>query len=81
LLEESVVLQDLYKIRNVTSFAHARPHLLREYPQLAAEIAREYLSVDGSSKKDKQRRIARMVGSLPKRRLVSDVVGALRAMT
>ena len=33
LLDESVVMADLHKIRNVTDFAHARPHLLREYPQ------------------------------------------------
>ncbi len=42
LLEESIVIQDLYKIRNVTDFAHARPHLLRDYPQLMSDIAREY---------------------------------------
>ena len=34
LLDESVVMADLHKIRNVTDFAHARPHLLREYPRV-----------------------------------------------
>jgi electron transfer flavoprotein-quinone oxidoreductase len=81
LLDESVVLQDLYKIRDVTAFAHARPHLLGEYPRLAAKMAREYLTVDGASKKDKQRRIARMARSLPKRRLIADAWGALRSLT
>src|SRR5688500_12568991 len=33
LLEQSVVLKDLYSIRNLTSFAHARPHALRDYPR------------------------------------------------
>ena len=37
LLDESVVMADLHKIRNVTDFAHARPHLLREYPRLLSE--------------------------------------------
>ncbi len=81
LLDESIVIQDLYKIRNVTDFAHARPHLLRDYPALASDMAREYLSVDGLSKKEKQRKMARMARGLPKGRLLRDAVGALRALT
>ncbi|MDP9363560.1 MAG: FAD-binding protein [Chloroflexota bacterium] len=81
LLEESIVIKDLYKIRNVTDFAHARPHLLRDYPQLLSGMAREYLSVDGLPKKDKQRKIAAMARGLPKKRLLGDAVGALRALT
>ncbi|HEU0115123.1 MAG TPA: FAD-dependent oxidoreductase, partial [Thermomicrobiales bacterium] len=45
LLDESIVLQDLRKIRNVTDFAHARPYLLNEYPVLLAEAMRNYLTV------------------------------------
>jgi electron transfer flavoprotein-quinone oxidoreductase len=81
LLDESVVMKDLYKIRNVTDFAHSRPHLLGEYPRLMADVAREYLTVDGASKKEKQRRIVAMVRSLPKRRLLADAIGAARALT
>jgi electron transfer flavoprotein-quinone oxidoreductase len=80
LLDESVVIKDLYKIRNVTDFAHARPHLLRDYPRLLSEVAREYLTVDGVPKKEKQARIGRMLRGVPKGRLLSDAVGALRAM-
>lgn len=80
LLEESVVLKDLYKIRNATDFAHARPHLLRDYPRLAADIAQEYLTVDGLPLKEKQRKIASMVRGLPKRRLLGDIVGAVRSL-
>lgn len=80
LLDESIVVKDLYKIRNVTDFAHARPHLLREYPRLLSEMAREYLSVDGRPKKEKQRAIAAMARGLPKKRLVRDAVGALRSL-
>lgn len=80
LLDESVVVKDLHKIRRVTPFAHARPHLLRDYPLLASDIAREYLTVDGTPKKDKQAKIAGMIRRLPKKRLLGDAVGALRSL-
>lgn len=81
LLEESIVIRDLYKIRNVTDFAHERPHLLADYPALLSEMAREYLTVDGLPKKAKQRKIAALAGRVPKKRLLSDLLGAARAMT
>ena len=81
LLDDSIVIQDLYKIRNVTDFAHARPHLLTEYPRLLSDAAREYLTVDGFSKKEKQTRIGRLLGGVPKRRLLGDLIGAARSMT
>jgi electron transfer flavoprotein-quinone oxidoreductase len=80
-LDESVVIRDLYKIRNVTDFAHARPHLLRDYPALMSDMAREYLTVDGVTKSAKQKKIGAMARSLPKGRLLRDAVGALRAFT
>jgi electron transfer flavoprotein-quinone oxidoreductase len=80
LLEDSIVIQDLYKIRNVTDYAHGRPHLLSEYPELLSRMAREYLTVDGLPKKTKQRKIAAMAGGLSMRRILSDVYGAVRAM-
>lgn len=80
LLEESIVLQDLYKVRNVTHFAHGRQHLLTDYPELASRVARTYLTVDGKSKKEKLAEINRLLRSQPKRRLVSDAVGTLRNM-
>jgi electron transfer flavoprotein-quinone oxidoreductase len=81
LLDESIVIQDLFKIRNLTDFAHRRPHLLSDYPRLASRIACEYLMVDGVSKKEKQKKILRLLGELPKRRLIGDAIGALRALT
>ena len=80
LLDESVVIKDLHKIRNVTDFAHGRPHLLTDYPNLLSDVAREYLTVDGVPKKEKQAKIGRMLKGVPKGRLLSDAVGALRAM-
>lgn len=81
MLDDSLVIKDLRKIRRVTPFAHARPHLLRDYPQLASAIAREYLTVDGTPKKEKQAKIAGMLRRLPKKRLLGDAVGALRSLT
>jgi electron transfer flavoprotein-quinone oxidoreductase len=81
LLDESVVMKDLFKVRNTTDFAHARPHLFTEYPQLVAAAAHEYLTVDGRSKKEKQQAIVKMVRSLPKGRMLSDAIGALRSLT
>jgi electron transfer flavoprotein-quinone oxidoreductase len=79
-LDESVVMADLHKIRNITDFAHARPHLLREYPQLLSRMFEEYLRVDGVPKKAKQKNIIAMVNRLSKRRLLSDLVGAARSL-
>lgn len=81
LVDDSVIMADLYKIRNVTPFAHERPHLFRDYPELASAIAREYLTVDGTSKKEKQRKIADIVRGVPKRRLLGDLVGAVKSLT
>jgi len=80
LLDETIVIKDLYKIRNVTDFAHARPHLLRDYPDLLAAAAHQYLTVDGLAKSEKQAKIARLLREVPKKRLLADAVGALRAM-
>ncbi len=80
LLEDSVVIQDLYKIRNVTDFAHARPHLLADYPDLISEMARAYLTVDGKPKAEKYRSLAAMAGRMPKRRLAGDLWGAIKTL-
>jgi electron transfer flavoprotein-quinone oxidoreductase len=77
-LDESIILSDMKKVAKMTPFAHDRPHLFTDYPQLAASAALEYLTVDGVSKKEKQIKIASMVKGLPRRRLIGDVLGALR---
>ncbi|HEV2128302.1 MAG TPA: FAD-dependent oxidoreductase [Thermomicrobiales bacterium] len=79
LLEESFVLKDLYKIRNVTEFANERPWLLTEYPELLSEAVRRYLTVSGRPKKDVQDEILGLFARIPKKRLVEDALGALRA--
>ena len=80
LLEESFVLKDLYKIRHMTDFAHERPWLFGEYPELVSEIARRYLTVSGTPKAAVQKEIIGLLGAIPKKRLVKDAFGALRAL-
>jgi electron transfer flavoprotein-quinone oxidoreductase len=81
LLDDSFVMKDLHKIRNVTDFAHARPHLLREYPEMVSAMAEEYLRVDGTPKKDKLKKIARMLTAQPKGRLLRDAIRGAVAMS
>jgi electron transfer flavoprotein-quinone oxidoreductase len=80
LLDDSLVMQDLHTIRNVTDLAHARPHLLRDYPRLVSNMAEEYLRVDGASMKTKRNRILGMINRVPKRRLLDDLIGAARSL-
>src|SRR5262249_30990837 len=65
LLDSSVVMKDLYAIRNVTDFAHGRPHLLTDYPRVLSDAAREFLTVDGVPVREKQKEIAGMLNALP----------------
>lgn len=79
LLEESFVMKDLYKIRHMTDFAHDRPWLFGEYPELLSEAARRYLTVSGKPKTDAQKEILGLFGSIPKRRMLKDAFGAMKA--
>jgi electron transfer flavoprotein-quinone oxidoreductase len=80
LLDESIIMDDLKKIRNLAPFAQHRPQLFGEYPELIAAAAQEYLTVDGTSKREKQAKIKQLFGSLPKRQLAGDLAGALKSM-
>ena len=80
LLAGSVVFADLKKIRHVTPFAHARPHLLRDYPQLLSAMLGEYLTVDGTPKGIKQKNMLGMAARLPKKRLLGDLLGARKLL-
>lgn len=80
-LEETFVLKDLHKIRHMTDFAHARPHLFNELPELLSKAAQTYLTVDNVPKSVKQKRIVKMLRSgMPARTALSDAVGLFRAM-
>ncbi len=80
-LEETFVLKDLHKIRNMAGFAHARPHLFNELPELLSSAAREYLTVDSVPKSIKQKRIFKMLRSgLQVKTALNDITGLVRAM-
>ena len=59
LLEASFVLQDMRKYERLPELVERRPDLLQLYPQLLSEAIEEMLTVDGASKREKQRRILR----------------------
>jgi electron transfer flavoprotein-quinone oxidoreductase len=80
LLDASVVMKDLHKVRNVTDFAHGRPHLLTAYPEMLSQAARTYLTVDGVPKKEKMAKIGKLLCSQPKGRLLVDAIGGARSM-
>ncbi len=57
LFRDSHIYKDLYKYRNMTGFFETHPEFFGLYPDLLNEAAREMLSVDGESKRAKQRKI------------------------
>lgn len=57
LVRESFIYQDLRKYRNMAGFFETHPEFFGLYPELLNEAAREMLTVDGVSKRKKQRKI------------------------
>jgi electron transfer flavoprotein-quinone oxidoreductase len=80
LLEDSFVLQDLKKYRNLPGFIASRPEFFSVYPQLISDATYEFLTVDGKSKKEKQRQIWRhTTQKRSKWRILSDIYRSWRA--
>ncbi len=81
LLEASFVLQDLRKYARLPELVERRPDLLQLYPELLSEAVHEMLTVDGASKREKQRRILRrLLGRRPWWRLLRDAYEGWRSM-
>jgi electron transfer flavoprotein-quinone oxidoreductase len=81
LLEASFVLQDLRKYEHLPELAARRPELLSVYPALLNEAVHEMLTVDGVSKREKQRRVLRrLLAERPWWRLLRDAYDGWRAM-
>lgn len=57
LLRKSHIYKDLYKYRNMARFFESHPEFFTLYPELLNEAAREMLTVDGTTKRAKQRSI------------------------
>ncbi len=81
LLEASFVLQDLRKYERLPDLVERRPELLRLYPELVSEAIHEMLTVDGRSKREKQRRILRrLLGRRSWWQLAQDAYDGWRAL-
>ncbi len=57
LLRKTFIFADLRKYRNLAKFIEGNPQLLTEYPELAEWAVREWLTVDGVPKSEKQKEI------------------------
>lgn len=79
-LDDSFVMKDLHKYRDMPGVLHANPHFFDGYPQLLSQAARTMLTVDGVDKKTKEREIFRSIRARRGwRGLVSDAVNLWRA--
>lgn len=79
-LDESFVMKDLHKYRDMPNVLHSSPHFFTTYPELVNRAAKTMLTVDGVDKKSKEREI---LGSFKSARrlggLVSDAFKVWRA--
>ncbi len=58
-LDDSFVMKDLAKYRDMPGVFHANPQFFTTYPELLNNAARTMLTVDGGDKKSKEREILR----------------------
>ncbi|MFH1259136.1 MAG: FAD-dependent oxidoreductase [Elusimicrobiota bacterium] len=61
LLEDSFVMKDLKKYKNAPGFFDSHPYLFSLYPEIADFALKEMVTVDGVSKKEKQKKIWKKV--------------------
>lgn len=56
-LDESFVMKDLHKYRDMPQVLHDSPHFFTTYPELVSRAAKTMFTVDGVDKKTKEREI------------------------
>jgi electron transfer flavoprotein-quinone oxidoreductase len=56
-LDDSFVMKDLYKYRDMPTVLHKNPQFFTSYPDMVAQAARTMITVDGIDKKTKEREI------------------------
>ncbi|PRX21717.1 electron transfer flavoprotein-quinone oxidoreductase [Paraburkholderia sp. BL18I3N2] len=71
-LDQSFVMKDLHKYRDMPAVLHQNPQFFTTYPDLMARAARTMITVDGKDKKSKKREI---FSSFRKARSLSGIVG------
>jgi electron transfer flavoprotein-quinone oxidoreductase len=79
-LADSFVLKDLRDLRKAPGFFRSHREFFGIYPRMLNEAAREFLTVDASSKKEKRNQIFHLIRRhRPLRRMGRDMVDAVRA--
>lgn len=71
-LDESFVMKDLKKYKNMPEVFHTNPQFFNDYPELLSKAARTMLTVDGIDKKTKEREIR---GTFRSRRSLFGLLG------
>ena len=71
-LDESFVMKDLYKYRDLPDVLHKNPQFFTSYPDMVAQAARTMITVDGVDKKTKEREIFK---NFRKTRTLTGLVG------
>jgi electron transfer flavoprotein-quinone oxidoreductase len=71
-LDDSFVMKDLHKYRDMPNVLHDNPQFFTTYPDLVARAARTMLTVDGGDKKSKEREV---LSSFRKSRSLTGLVG------
>lgn len=71
-LNESFVMKDLKKYKNMPEIFHKNPQFFNDYPEMLSKAARTMLTVDGVDKKAKEKEIR---SSFRQRRTIFGLVG------
>lgn len=80
-LKDSFIYRDLHDLRNAPGFFRTHREFFGVYPRLLNQAARDFLTVDETSKKQRRKEILRMVmQSRPLWRIGKDMLDAARAL-
>lgn len=80
-LKETFVIKDLMKYQNTAGFLESHRHFLKLYPELVNRAAHEFFTVDGMPKKEKHKKIMKMIaGEKPLWQVGSDMYKLWRVL-
>jgi len=71
-LDDSFVMKDLHKYRDMPQVLHSSPQFFTTYPSLVNRAAQTFFTVDGVDKKTKEKKI---LGSFRSARRLGGLVG------
>lgn len=80
-LDNSFVIKDIKKYRNIPDFGHSNPRFLNEYPALMVELAKDFFKVDETPKAEVQKKIIKKgLSRINLLKLACDLNNARKAM-